>query len=171
MNECKAIAALLTVIAVLLALDLVVKGSRSAEARHDAGDARPEMPAIGGDPYIVKILPERYDIYWRVWSDGRVDRMFAPIGCDFVLDRSYGPVDYPHRVIDAVLGSRSESITCMIVFEDGRVDLIGSAPPGGRCTIEGIGTQSFCIADTDRNGQVDFQDIINVLSEWGECTG
>ena len=44
----------------------------------------------------------------------------------------------------------------------------------GRSTsfnIRGIGTQSFCIADTDRNGEVDFQDVINVLAQWGECTG
>ena len=36
-------------------------------------------------------------------------------------------------------------------------------------TIAGQGSDPFCIGDTDRDGDIGFSDILNVLAEWGPC--
>ena len=58
------IAGLLAAAVVLLAVNVLVMGSRSAKAHGEAG---------GGDPYIVKIVPLNVTKYARVWSDARGD--------------------------------------------------------------------------------------------------
>ena len=57
----------------------------------------------------------------------------------------------------------------MLTYEDGRVDLLAGTSTDPRCTIAGVGTPSFCTADTDRNGFVDFNDLLTMFGQWGEC--
>ena len=114
-------------------------------------------------------MTSRWDNYVRVWSDGRVDYFDRPVQGDcseFTLIASHGAVDHPFPVTNAV---RRDSGTVLLTFtnergEDGRVDLIGN---GQRCTLEGIGTPSFCTADVDRNGSVGIEDFLMVLAQWG----
>ncbi len=62
-------------------------------------------------------------------------------------------------------------------WSDGRVDttfveFVSSAPPRG-CEIDSACTGEIlpgsCSSDTDRNGNVEFPDLLNVLSDWGPC--
>lgn len=142
-----------SVVVVLLAANLI---------RAEAGGEPPD------DPYIVKLLPRNPESYYRVWSDGRIDDMERDNNrCDFIAIESFGPVEHPFPVVDAVPAHGLSAV--MMTFEDGRVDLVG--PTGGvqRCTIVGIGTPSFCTADTDRDCDVDVADLLTLLAQWGPC--
>ena len=151
--------ALLSVIAVPLAVLAV-------NATLTPAEAQPQQ-AVGGDPYIVKLLPATHITYHRVWSDGRVDTMqrSAP-DCDYQIDFSHGPVEYPFPVVDAVQGSNHDVSALMLTFEDGRVDMVGG---GERCTVAGVGTPSLCPADIDRDGEIGIEDFLMVLGAWGLC--
>ena len=158
----KCIVSLLVVIAVMLTLNLVVLGSRTAIA---------ETAVAGRDPYIVKLLPRSATEYVRVWSDGQVDVLERQLGdgtCDFNIIVIDGPVDHPFPIVEVVEVSGGR-LGAMMTFEDGRVDLVG--PTGGvpRCTIAGIGTPSFCTADVDRDGEVGVKDLLTLLGQWGSC--
>ena len=157
----KCIVSLLVVIAVLLTLNLVVMGSRTANA---------EAAVAGeGDPYIVKLLPISKLSHARVWSDGRVDWMVRDnSSCDFQSKVTFGPVEHPFPVVEAVHGVHHNSFNVMMTFEDSRVDLVPGVA-NGRCTLIGIGTPSLCTADTDRDGDVDVVDLLALLGQWGSC--
>ena len=159
----KCIVSLLVVIAVMLTLNLVVMGSRTANA---------EGGVAGGDPFIIKLLPTSGTLYVRVWSDGQVDLMERQSGdgtCDFSnLEVIAGPVDYRFPIVDVVELDHTRG--AMMTFQDGRVDLVGQvADSPNRCTIAGIGTPSFCTADTDRDGEVGVKDLLTLLGQWGSC--
>ena len=159
----KCIVSLLVVIAVMLTLNLVVLGSRTAIA---------ETAVAGRDPYIVKLLPISTREYVRVWSDGQVDVLERQLGdgtCDFNIIVIDGPVDHPFPIVEVVEVSGG-SAAAMMTFEDGRVDLVGPAVGSpNRCTIAGIGTPSFCTADVDRDGEVGVKDLLTLLGQWGSC--
>lgn len=167
MNERKATVALLSVIAVLLALNLVVKGTGEVEAQVRGAD---------GEPYVVKWLPHAARHYVRVWSDGQMDYFGRPNGGDCETWGFAGvlapAVDHPFPVIDA-RAAREEGqgrAAYTLEFADGRVDFINLITGDTtRCTIASQGSDAFCIGDTDRSGVTDFQDIVNVLEDWGEC--
>ena len=160
MNMNKTIAGLLSVIAALLGLNLVIQTTQPAEAGG--------VVAGGEDPYIVKLLPHTYLTFFRVWSDGQVDRLCKADGaCDYELTDGFGPVEHPFPVVDAVFGSNHETPSVMMTFEDGRVDLVGGA--GDRCTLAGIGSPSLCTADVDRDGDIGIIDFLTVLEQWGPC--
>ena len=162
------IVALRTTIAVLLTLNLV-KGEQRADAGVQ-GAAELDVQPGGGEPYVVKLMPFGNDRHWRIWSDGQVDYMLGSDNdCDHTRldDESYGPVDYPFPVVDAAFVHETSSP--MLTFEDGRVDTLRLSHM--RCTIGGIGTRSFCTADSDRNGEVNFDDLLRLLSQWGPCEG
>ena len=142
----KRIVSLLVVIAVMLTLNLVlVMGSRTANA---------EAGVAGGDPFIIDLFPYSGTLYLRVWSDGQVDSLERKQGgntCDFSnIIVIAGPVDYPFPIVEVFIPPHGT--TAMMTFEDGRVDLVGTAGGLNRCTIAGIGTPSLCTADTDRDG-------------------
>ena len=67
MNGHKTIVAMLAVVAVLLAVN-IVQGPRAAEAQE----------VSDGEPYVVKWLANGSFSYLRVWSDGQVDRWRRP---------------------------------------------------------------------------------------------
>ena len=159
----KTITGLLTVVAVLLAVNLIVLTTRPAEAGGGV--------AGGEDPYIVKLLPVHGQQYLRVWSDGRADKLIKEQGdnCDYEVISSEGPVEHPFPVVDVVLGSDHGTGLMMLTFEDGRVDLITDLGTGPRCTIAGIGSPSFCTADVDRDGDIGIIDFLAVLEQWGPC--
>ena len=141
----------------LLAVNLVVKGARSAEA---------QVEADRGEPYVVEWLVRATDLYYRVWSDGQIDQWqrFDPPSCDFLLTNLVqGPTGHDFPVVSANYASRA----FVLRYADGRVDHL--VDTGLLCTIAGQGSDPFCIGDTDRSGVTDFQDIVNVLSDWGEC--
>lgn len=159
----KSIVSLLIVIAVMLTLNLVlVMGSRTANA---------EAAVAGeGDPYIVKLLPKSGQNYYRVWSDGRADVMQRDdFSCEFLVDAVVGSVEHPFPVVEAVEGTNHNTLSLMITYEDGRVDLVFIGAGLDRCTIAGIGTPSLCTADTDRDGDVDAADLLTLLAQWGSC--
>ena len=151
---------LLAIIAALLALNLIVKGTPQAWAGSPAGQS--------GEPYIVKLLPVTRLQHLRVWPDGRVDNMTRTAGnCDYGIEgTNSSPVEHPFPVVDAVLGSNHDVQAMMIEYADGRVDLIGQ---GERCTIAGIGTPSLCTADVDRDGEIGTADLLELLNQWGPC--
>lgn len=158
-NRHKVTTSLLAVIAVLLALNLFTMSSQTANAE--------TVMAGGEDPYIVKLLPIYNDIIIRVWSDGRRDDIALDLNCGFTVGNIYGSVDYPFPVIDEIQGSIQD---VMMTFEDGRVDTVGQilgVPT--RCTIAGVGTPSLCTADTNRNGVVDTEDLLELFAQWGSC--
>ena len=155
----RTIASLLALIAVLLALNLMKGSATAAEGQE-------------GPPTIVKLLLLNGASYVRVWSDGRVDHMQTlNSGVDFVVVYSYGPVEHPFPVVDATLSTRPDGagvgVAVMLAYEDGRTDFLSSQDP--RSTIAGVGSQSFCTADTDRNGFVDFNDLLTMFAQWGSC--
>jgi len=148
---------MLAVVAVLLGVNLLPKA--------DAGENGP-APA----PYIVKQLVLNAGIYYRVWSDGRVDVMDRTGGCEFDVVTSYGPVEHPFPVVDAQFGEQHGICAndCMVklTYGDGRVDMVGFGVASGRCTIAGVGTPSLCIGDVDRDGIVGINDFLIVLGQW-----
>ena len=157
MNRHRTIVVMLTVIAVLLALNLMVTTAPASP------DIAPATANANGPPvpYIVKLLPVNNTVYHRFWSDGRHDQMQRTEDCDYVIEKSlsHGPVEHPAPLVDAVQGSG----VFMLTYGDGRVDMIGL---GERCTVAGIGTPSFCTGDVDRNGIVGIEDFLIVLSQW-----
>ena len=146
--------------AVLLALNLIATTSPAANTETASANGPPV-------PTIVKLLPLTSTSYFRVWSDGRVDKVARTGGpnCDFESGQANGPVEHPFAVVDAVRGSNHDVQALMLTFEDGRVDLIGE---GDRCTIAGVGTPSLCTGDVDRSGTVGIEDFLIVLQQWGE---
>ena len=158
----RTIVAILTVIAVLLALNLIATTSPAANNENDA-PANANGPT---DPYIVKLLPSSHTTYHRFWSDGRHDKLHRTDGnCDYTIEiaGSHGPVEHPVDLVEAVQGSNHDVHGFMLTYGDGRVDLIGQ---GDRCTVAGVGTPSFCIGDVDRSGVVGIEDFLIVLSQW-----
>ena len=151
--------ALLVVVAVLLGLNLMKASATAAEGQE-------------GPPTIVKLLLLNGSMYVRVWSDGRVDFMQTlNSGIDFVISSGYGPVEHPFPVVDATLATRpdggGDGVAVMLTYGDGRTDFLSSGNP--RSIIAGVGTPSFCTADTDRNGFVDFNDMLTMFGQWGPC--
>ena len=157
----RTIVVMLTVIAVLLALNLMVT---TAPASPDIASATANAngPPV---PTIVKLLPVKQSEYLRVWSDGRVDDMnTSGPNCDFVLSLANGPVEHPFPVVDAIF-TKTLAPAVMLTYGDGRVDLVGGLE---RCTIAGVGTPSFCTGDVDRDGTVGIQDFLALLAQWGQ---
>lgn len=146
---------LLAIVAVLMFLNLLLMGSRTVEAENTV--AGPPIPTI------VKLLPITLEKYWRVWSDGRVDHVQRDNICDWSVTGTLGPVVHPFPVVDVVFDG-----AFLMTYGDGRVDIAFPAElPENRCTIEGIGTPSFCTGDTDRDGSVNVTDLLDLLSQWG----
>ena len=131
-------------------------------------DAQPQ--AGGGNPYIVKFLVQSQFEYYRVWSDGQVDRFSDSGFCDYEQFLTEGPVEHPFPVVDAKFGEQHGNCAseCMLklTYGDGRVDIVGYQVSGDRCTIAGVGTPSFCSGDVDRNGIVGIEDFLIVLAQW-----
>ena len=156
----RTIVALLTVIAVLLALNLIATSAPAANNETTASATGPPVPTI------VKLLPLNPTHYFRVWSDGRVDALNGP-SCDFVtVGEINGPVDHPYPVVDAIFAGNHSTQAIMLTYEDGRVDLVNGQGSTPRCTIAGVGTPSFCTGDVDRSGVVGIEDFLIVLSQW-----
>ena len=152
----RTIVALLTVVALLLALNLIATTSPAADNASATGPP---------DPYVVKNLPWSRSLYLRVWSDGRVDLLGRnPFVCTWGIGWTHGPVVHPFPVVDAHPAS-SDNLAALLIYEDDRVDLVGEDI---RCTLEGIGTPSLCTGDTDRDGTVGIVDFLTVLDQWGE---
>ena len=128
MNERRMIVVLLTVIAVVLTLNLVVNGSRTAEAQYGAsGPVDPTVVAATAHQTVGSNGSGlREHRLWRMWSDGRADMTLVQF---------------------------TNSNSCSIVGVCGPIEIL----PGS------------CSSDTDRNGNVEFPDLLNVLSDWGPC--
>ena len=122
-----AIASLLAVIAVLLGLNLIVKGSPQARADRmaTAGPAAPTPVSIAMMPHFdTNDDPLNTYAIVRLWSDGSVD------------------------YTDAGNGACAEPSVCA-----GPTQII----PG------------TCTADVNHNGEVEVNDLITLLGEWGPC--
>ncbi len=158
-NGQRTITALLAVIAELLAANLATSNERPAEAA---------APDRDGNPYIVKFLLLDQTHIYRAWSDGQADVLewTGYPSCVWEPHPIGGPVDHPFPVVDAVLPANEMSPAVMMTFEDGRVDYL---LPGIRCTMAGIGSQSFCTADVNRDGAVNVTDFLTMLAQWGPC--
>jgi hypothetical protein len=83
----KSITGLLAAIAVLLGLNLIVRGSPSAHGQAIGG--QPEPTVVNGVAYTDS---GSYRHIWRFWSDGRVDFTMADIICND-MEISCGPDD------------------------------------------------------------------------------
>ena len=156
----RVIACMLAIIAVSLTVNIVVMGSRNAEAQ--------ESQTGDGEPYVVKRVPNQGFRYWRVWSDGQIDEMRVTSECDIRFTLVVvGPAGHPFEVVDA----ESALNTIIVEYADGRVDFISQTNPSNamRCTIAGKGSDPFCFADTDRDGTIGVRDLLNVLAQWGPC--
>ena len=77
----------------------------------------------------------------------------------------YGPSGPRLAFVQAAEFTINQGI--MLTYEDGRVDLLNGTDP--RCIIAGVGTPSFCTANTDRNGFVDVNDLFTMFGQWGQC--
>ena len=148
---------MLAIIAVSLTVNIVVMGSRNAEAQ--------ESQTGDGEPYVVKRVPNQGLAYWRVWSDGQIDETRVTFECDIKFTKVVvGPAHHPFEVVDA----ESSLNTVIVEYADGRLDFI-STTNLIRCTIRGKGSDPFCFADTDRDGTIGIRDMLNVLAQWGPC--
>ena len=176
-NGHRTIAAMLTVVAVLLTMNVLVMGTRRAEAGK-ATDVIDEVLAAfdatklgDGDPYVVRWLTRGNVGFFRVWSDGQVDHQEVGSQCAYKEFRVlYPPVEHPFPVVDANGG---DSGGMMVMYADGRVDYLINPPDKSRerCTISGDGSPAFCLGDVDRNGETGFDDLLILLNDWGTCEG
>ena len=159
-NAPRMIVAMLAVVAVLLVVS-IVQGPRAAEAQVVAGD---------GEPYVVKWLTYGSLNYIRVWSDGQVDQfglIRSDIPCEWVFAGVLvKPVDHPFPLVDCDVDESRGNL--ILTFEDGRGDFV-DRHLDDRCTLNGKGSPVFCLGDVDRNGETNFDDLLFVLSDWGEC--
>lgn len=164
MNQRRTVVVPLFAIAVLLTLNVIIMGSRSAEARPGGG-----VRAGDGDPYVAKRLASSQNAYYRVWSDGQVDYINrAEDTCDWIFWAIIvEPVAHPAPVVDANLAAGERGF--IMEFDDGRVDHVAYRDDFLRCIITGEGSDPFCMGDTDRSGVTDMADLLTVLSDWGEC--
>ena len=170
----RTIALLLTVIAVLLGLNLLEGNAPRAEAQPaDSG------PLVGeGDPSVVKWFPVGNTRYYRVWSDGQID-FFIKAANSQCVNFQFAEVvlpatDHPFPVVDAEADGVDAGIRFVIEFADGRADYVefgGQNEVLDHCTIAGEGSPFHCLGDTDRSGEIDFTDLLTVLSQWGSCKG
>ena len=137
-NGHKTIVAMLAVVAVLLAVNIVTE-PRTAEAQVTSE----------GEPYIVKLLPRSHNIYFRVWSDGRVDHLEPGAEeCEFRLTpgQSYGPVEHPFPVTDAIRAMWRDDETDVGSFATEMIRAVESGGDVGE-VAERFGTDSGLFDD------------------------
>lgn len=116
--------------------------------------------SLGEDPIAIRYVPcEPSNTYFRVWSDGRVDRFQD---CHEMTESS-GVPNHPSPVTTVEwVGTK-----LILTYEDGRVDFVEQNLE--RCVATGEEATLYCNGDVNRDFRVDFDDLLTVMSQWGPC--
>lgn len=197
-NGQKTVATMLAVVAVMLGLNLIVRGSPTAVAQVASGPAEPVL--------VDAQYHENTGYFWRFFSDGTVDMLTVAFSglCNPIDPAWCDPGDIgPHVVLPPLVppgspgprvvggrwqkpGNPVESLVFRF-WSDGSVDSTpfsfpvtnnGCVPGASTCgnpgTFQVIGPPPYAACapfDSNLNGTVDVPDLLALLAAWGCASG
>ena len=84
------------------------------------------------------------------------------------LSGATGPVGWTTEIADLITGSCCLPTGCTIISDRQCTEIGGTWTEGGSCD-DCSSAPSSCAADLSGDGIVGFDDLVNVISNWGEC--